>query len=158
MTQKVGPHAAEFFRGRQEKRGQTRISGNVERLMAPGQINEAGGGKEKLSGANSSQSPFFLDLWSANRDQLLRAGVREKNIHISGICTMCANDVFPSHRREGAAAGRFAAVIGLGPFPDGRGTARPLTSVRGSFEEPLPSGLPGEALAKSGRGSPKGRL
>ena len=137
MTQRVGPHAAEFFRQSRlelspEKRGQTRISGNFQRQIALGQMNEAGGGKEKLSIANSSQSPFFLDLWSANRDQLLRAGLREKNIHISGICTMCANDVFPSHRREGAAAGRFAAAIGLGSLPPGRGTTRPLTAVRGS--------------------------
>jgi copper oxidase (laccase) domain-containing protein len=63
-------------------------------------------------------------LWSANRDQLLRAGVRETNIHISGICTMCANDVFPSHRREGAAAGRFAAAIGLEPLCVDRGSHR----------------------------------
>ena len=73
-----------------------------------------------------------LDLWSANRDQLLRAGLREKNVHISGICTMCANEIFPSHRREGAAAGRFAAVIGLGSLPDACGTTRPLPSGRGS--------------------------
>jgi YfiH family protein len=119
MTQKVGPHAAEFFRQEPEKRGQTRISGNVERRTASDEMNQVSGSKEKFSVANSSQSPFFLDLWSANRDQLLRAGLREKNIHISGICTMCANDVFPSHRREAAAAGRFVAAIGLGS-PKGR--------------------------------------
>jgi len=26
---------------------------------------------------------------------------------------MCRNDLFPSHRRDGDSAGRFAAVIGL---------------------------------------------
>lgn len=114
MTQKVGPHTAEFFHASPEKWGQTRISGNIERRIVCGEIDRVGGGKEDLCIANSSQSPFFLDLWSANKDQLLRAGLREKNIHISGICTMCANDVFPSHRREAAAAGRFAAAIGLG--------------------------------------------
>ncbi len=54
---------------------------------------------------------FLLDLWAANRDQLLRAGLREESIHVAGICTMARNDLFPSHRLEGDRAGRFAAVI-----------------------------------------------
>lgn len=53
-----------------------------------------------------------FDLWQANVDALTRAGVRPESIHVAGICTMCRNDLFPSYRREGAAAGRFAAVIG----------------------------------------------
>ena len=54
-----------------------------------------------------------FDLWQANTDALLRTGVPRESIHIAGICTMCRNDLFPSHRREGNPAGRFAAVIGL---------------------------------------------
>jgi YfiH family protein len=115
MTQKVGPHAAEFFRRTPEREGQIRISG-VPCPSPRGHERTAQTCPRGLGhGTHSSPSPFFLDLWSANKDQLLRAGLRETNIHISGICTMCANEVFPSHRREGAAAGRFAAVIGLGP-------------------------------------------
>ena len=53
----------------------------------------------------------FFDLWAANRDQLLRAGLVAHNIHVAGVCTMCRTDLFPSHRREGSAAGRYAAVI-----------------------------------------------
>lgn len=56
-----------------------------------------------------------FDLWAANYDQLLSGGVLEENIQVAGLCTLCRNDVFPSHRREGAAAGRFAAVIALAP-------------------------------------------
>jgi YfiH family protein len=56
--------------------------------------------------------PHF-DLWHANTDALIRAGVPPQSIHLSGVCTLCRNDLFPSHRREGAAAGRFAAVIAL---------------------------------------------
>lgn len=56
--------------------------------------------------------PHF-DLWHANTDALIRVGVPAQSIHVSGICTLCRNDLFPSHRREGAAAGRFAAVIAL---------------------------------------------
>ena len=54
-----------------------------------------------------------FDLWSANVDALTRSGLGSQSIHVAGICTLCRNDVFPSHRREGNAAGRFAAVIGL---------------------------------------------
>jgi copper oxidase (laccase) domain-containing protein len=43
----------------------------------------------------------------------MHAGLAPESIHIAGICTLCRNDLFPSHRREGNAAGRFAAVIGL---------------------------------------------
>ncbi len=54
-----------------------------------------------------------FDLWAANQNALVRAGVPASAIHTAGICTLCRNDVFPSHRREGENAGRFAAVIGL---------------------------------------------
>lgn len=56
-----------------------------------------------------------FDLWAANADALVRAGVPSSSIHVAGVCTLCRNDAFPSHRREGESAGRFAAVIGLRP-------------------------------------------
>jgi polyphenol oxidase len=56
----------------------------------------------------------LFDLWAANRDQLLAAGLREENVHVAGVCTITRNDLFPSHRVEGQSAGRFAAVIAIG--------------------------------------------
>ena len=56
---------------------------------------------------------IHFDLWSANRDQLLGCGVAAEHIHISGLCTMCRNDIFPSHRKEADQAGRLAAGICL---------------------------------------------
>jgi YfiH family protein len=56
-----------------------------------------------------------FDLWAANADALIRTGVPSSSIHAAGVCTMCHNGVFPSHRREGESAGRFAAAIGLWP-------------------------------------------
>ena len=56
---------------------------------------------------------LYFDLWSANTDQLIGAGVKPANIHLSGKCTMCNNDRFPSYRIEGAKAGRFAVVLGF---------------------------------------------
>lgn len=55
---------------------------------------------------------MHLDLWAANADQLVRAGLHAGNVHVAGCCTMCNVDRFPSYRREAAAAGRFVAAIG----------------------------------------------
>ena len=53
----------------------------------------------------------YFDLWSANRRQLLEAGLAPSNVHVAGVCTICNRELFPSHRAEGQAAGRFAAVV-----------------------------------------------
>jgi copper oxidase (laccase) domain-containing protein len=52
-----------------------------------------------------------LDVPGANRDQLLLAGLAEDNVHVSGLCTACHLDLFPSYRVEKQAAGRLAAAI-----------------------------------------------
>lgn len=54
-----------------------------------------------------------MDLWSANADQLLQAGVKPMNLYTARMCTIEHNDLFPSVRVEGRCAQRFAAVIGL---------------------------------------------
>lgn len=52
-----------------------------------------------------------LDLWNANRHQLLSFGVPDKQIEISNLCTVINNDSFFSARKGDA--GRFAAGIVL---------------------------------------------
>jgi YfiH family protein len=53
-----------------------------------------------------------LDLWEANRQALLEAGVATEHIEVAGICTRCESDRFFSHRANGGQpAGRFAALI-----------------------------------------------
>jgi polyphenol oxidase len=52
-----------------------------------------------------------LDLWAANRDQLLAAGVAAASIHQSGLCTSSHPQWFASYRRDGAGTGRIAGVI-----------------------------------------------
>jgi YfiH family protein len=55
-----------------------------------------------------------LDLWEANRQALIEAGVPAKHIEVAGICTQCNADRFFSHRANGGQpAGRFAALIRL---------------------------------------------
>lgn len=44
---------------------------------------------------------YYLNLWEANRYNLIKAGVDPKNIEISGLCTKCHSDMFYSHRQHG---------------------------------------------------------
>jgi len=54
-----------------------------------------------------------LDLPKANRSQLLAAGLREKNIFSSNLCTACHPDLFFSYRKQGPRSGRLLSAIGL---------------------------------------------
>lgn len=54
---------------------------------------------------------WHLDLWSAARLQLARAGVRQ--VHVSGVCTACHTKEWYSHRAERGRTGRHAVLIGL---------------------------------------------
>ncbi len=54
-----------------------------------------------------------LDLRAANRWQLIDAGVPEKQIGVSDLCTACRTDLLFSYRREGATTGRMMSVIGI---------------------------------------------
>jgi len=59
------------------------------------------------------QGAVYFNLWKANTDELLAAGVRAGNLQAADVCTICRNDLLPSYRKEGAGAGRFVAAIGL---------------------------------------------
>lgn len=56
---------------------------------------------------------FKVDLWEANIKQLLDKGLRQENIHSSGICTVCNNQVLYSYRADGGSTGRNYAVLQL---------------------------------------------
>jgi YfiH family protein len=55
----------------------------------------------------------LLDLRKANRAQLVEAGLRDKNIFVSDLCTACRRDLLFSFRKEGALSGRLLSVIAL---------------------------------------------
>ncbi len=55
----------------------------------------------------------YLDLAAAVRHQLHEAGVASRQITASNLCTRCRADLFYSFRREGVAAGRMVAAIGI---------------------------------------------
>jgi YfiH family protein len=52
-----------------------------------------------------------LDLWTANGDQLIGAGLRSTQIHVCGLSTVSHPDVFDSYRVAGERAGRMAGII-----------------------------------------------
>jgi hypothetical protein len=60
---------------------------------------------------------MHLDLWEANRRQLLDAGVPEAGITVMGECTACAvsqqERKYFSHRAEHGFTGRMMSVIGV---------------------------------------------
>ncbi|MFB3897925.1 MAG: peptidoglycan editing factor PgeF [bacterium] len=54
-----------------------------------------------------------LNLWSANKIQLIQSGVLEKNIEIAELCTRCHAEIFYSARKDGIQTGRFGTGIML---------------------------------------------
>ena len=54
---------------------------------------------------------WTFNFGAANHAQLLDEGLSPDRIHVSGVCTICRPDWFPSHRARGDAAGRFLAAI-----------------------------------------------
>ena len=52
-----------------------------------------------------------LDLWRANADQLVHAGLAPGAVHVAALCTRTHVHVFESFRAEGERAGRMAALI-----------------------------------------------
>ncbi len=54
-----------------------------------------------------------VNLWQANRFQLLDCGIQETNIEIAGICTFKNDEVFYSSRKNKGVTGRFASGIML---------------------------------------------
>lgn len=64
-----------------------------------------------------SEAALHLDLWEANRRQLLASGISPSNITIIGECTGCTGLPGPrryfSHRCEHGFTGRMMSVIGI---------------------------------------------
>lgn len=57
------------------------------------------------------EDKWHIDLWEANRGQLLSHGVKFENIEISGVCTYHNNEDFFSARRQGINSGRVLSGV-----------------------------------------------
>ena len=62
-----------------------------------------------------------FSLHAANALLLRRAGVRPGRLEVSDVCTRCAGEHWFSHRGQGAATGRFGAMIAI--MEDGQDVA-----------------------------------
>jgi YfiH family protein len=71
------------------------------------------------AGFNSSEiveirnKSVYLDLWKANEQSLLKAGIAAENIEVAGICTFTEHERFFSARRLGIKSGRLLSGIML---------------------------------------------
>lgn len=74
-------------------------------------VENAFGATEGLILRRTAEGKGYLDLWEANRRQLLAAGVPDRSIEVSGLCTYRHADQFFSARKSKNQAGRFAAGI-----------------------------------------------
>lgn len=79
----------------------------------PDAFREAGASEEQVAAwfSRDGDERWRLDLWTANVDQLVDAGVRRDQVYLSGLCTQTHADIFDSYRAQGAAAGRMAALV-----------------------------------------------
>jgi YfiH family protein len=68
----------------------------------------------RAPGHSELPKKIFLDLAEANCRQLIAVGVPAKNISDLGLCTVCRQDLFFSHRAEKGATGRMMAAVGIG--------------------------------------------
>ena len=59
---------------------------------------------------------LFLDLWTANVQQLIDAGIERGNVDLCALSTVSHPGIFDSYRVEGERAGRMSAIIVVPPF------------------------------------------
>ena len=67
----------------------------------------------RAPGHSELPTKIFLDLVEANRRQLIDAGVAQRNISASPLCTTCRPDLLFSYRAEKGVTGRLMGVVGI---------------------------------------------
>ena len=67
----------------------------------------------RAPGHSELPKKIFLDLVSANRQQLIAAGVPKKNIETLPLCTNCHPEVLFSYRAERGKTGRMMGTVGI---------------------------------------------
>jgi polyphenol oxidase len=75
------------------------VGAEVADRFGPGSKTAEGGGK------------WRLDLKGENRLQLIQAGLAPQNIQVSGLCTLCRDDLLHSYRREKDLKGQMISFM-----------------------------------------------
>lgn len=68
---------------------------------------------EKSKVVLNKDNKIYVDLLEANKQILINIGVKEENIILSDICTVCSKDLLFSHRVMGTERGVMMAMIRL---------------------------------------------
>ena len=76
-----------------------------------GRFVRAGWAERSVDEWFGTAGPPHLDLWRANRDQLIAAGVPGPAVLVPRLCTACHPEWFYSYRREAERTGRMFAFI-----------------------------------------------
>lgn len=76
-------------------------------------FSKSGFDMQKITQKNKTTNKWHIDLWEANRLQLLEAGVLPEHIDLSGICTYTNHEQLFSARRLGIKSGRILSGIML---------------------------------------------
>lgn len=79
---------------------------------------EAGFDMPSISMRKAETGKYHLDLWEANRMELLEFGMPASQIEVAGICTYTHHDEFFSARRLGIHSGRILSGIMLNGCTD----------------------------------------
>lgn len=73
--------------------------------------------EEKFLNSNDiltkANNKIYLNLWEANKQNLLNIGIEKENIILSEICTSCNIDTLFSYRKESGTKNRMLAAITL---------------------------------------------
>lgn len=67
--------------------------------------------QELFTKDTKEQGKWYFDLWQTNYQLLADSGLKQENIVVSGVCTLCNSRLFFSHRS--GSCGRFAAIASL---------------------------------------------
>ncbi|MDR6997984.1 peptidoglycan editing factor PgeF [Neobacillus niacini] len=59
-----------------------------------------------------NKGQYYLDLREVNRQILMKTGVPDQNILLTGLCSSCDEGEFFSHRRDKGRSGRMMSFIG----------------------------------------------
>ncbi|WP_159467078.1 peptidoglycan editing factor PgeF [Dyadobacter sp. 3J3] len=62
---------------------------------------------------DDQKNKFFVDLKSANREQLISFGIKPENVEVSPFSTVLNNEDYFSYRYENGLTGRMLVTIGL---------------------------------------------
>lgn len=66
----------------------------------------------------TGEGKWKLDLKETNRRLLLKEGLSERHVLVTGWCTSCHPELFHSHRRDRGRTGRMVSFIGMGKDDD----------------------------------------